>query len=128
MNTPWPGLYLAKFNALQSYDALLQYATSPNMPAFLTKPRKVVLQPMERALKTQNLSSQVVTPSPDEPNDVQLSWAMRAPGARNVNGLKNAVSFAIESRGIGLGHTHIQRRVHTHVTAIISALHSSIRR
>lgn len=60
---------------------------------------------------------------------MQLSMGDARPeSARNVNGLKNAVSLVVESRGIGLGHTHIQRRVHTHVTAITSALHSSIER
>ena len=124
------GPYLAKFNALQSYDALLQYATSPNMPAFLTKAsQEWYYQPMERALKTQNLSSQWIYTLSDEPNDVQLSMGDARPeSARNVNGLKNAVSFAIESRGIGLGHTHLQRRVHTHVIAITSALNSTIER
>ena len=44
---------------------------------------------------------------------------------RNVNGLKNAVSFLIETRGVGLGRTHFKRRVHTHVTAINSLLLSA---
>ena len=124
------GPYLAKFNALQSYDALLQYATAPNMPAFLTKAaQEWYYQPMVRALKTQNLSSDWLYTLSDEPNDVQLAMGDARPeSARNVNGLKNTVSFAIESRGIGLGHTHIQRRVHTHVTAITSALNSTIER
>ena len=41
---------------------------------------------------------------------------------RNVNGLKNAVSLLVETRGVGLGRLHIQRRVHTQVTTITSAL------
>ena len=100
------------------------------MPAFLTKAsQEWYYQPMERALKTQNLSSQWIYTLSDEPNDVQLSMGDARPeSARNVNGLKNAVSLVVQSRGIGLGHTHIQRRVHTHVTAITSALHSSAER
>lgn len=47
---------------------------------------------------------------------------------RNVNGLKNAVSLLIETRGVGIGRTHIQRRVHTQVTAISSALRSTSER
>ena len=124
------GPYLEKFNALQSYDALLQYATPPNLPAFVTKAaQEWYYQPMVRALKTQNLSSEWLYTLSNEPNDVQLSMGDARPeSARNVNGLKNAVSFVVESRGIGLGHTHIQRRVHTHVTAITSVLNSSIER
>jgi hypothetical protein len=44
---------------------------------------------------------------------------------RNVNGLTNAVSFLIETRGVGLGRQHLKRRVHTHVTAIASILQSA---
>jgi hypothetical protein len=124
------GPYLEKFKALQYYDALLQYATPANMPAFMTKAsQEWYHQPMVKALKAQNLSSEWLYTLSNEPNDVQLAMGdSRLDSARNVNGLKNAVSFVVESRGIGLGHTHIQRRVHTHVTAITSALHSSIER
>ena len=124
------GPYLEKFNALQSYDALLQYATPPNLPAFLTKAsQEWYYQPMVRALKTQNLSSDWLYTLSSEPSDVQLSMGDARPeSARNVNGLKNAVSFVVESRGIGLGYTHLQRRVHTHVIAITSALNSTIER
>src|SRR5438045_3019222 len=44
---------------------------------------------------------------------------------RNVNGLTNAVSFLIETRGVGLGRQHLKRRVHTHVAAIASLLQSA---
>jgi hypothetical protein len=47
---------------------------------------------------------------------------------RNVYGLKNAISLLIETRGVGIGRLHIQRRVHTHVTAITSALASTAQR
>ena len=36
---------------------------------------------------------------------------------RNVAGLRNAVSFLLETRGVGLGRAHFVRRVHTHVVA-----------
>jgi len=41
---------------------------------------------------------------------------------RNVNGLRNAVSFLVETRGIGLGRAHLLRRVHSHVTAVSAIL------
>ncbi|MCJ7798210.1 MAG: peptidase M14, partial [Polaromonas sp.] len=47
---------------------------------------------------------------------------------RNVNGLKNAVSLLVETRGVGLGRLHIQRRVHTQVTALTSVLTSTAQR
>ncbi len=124
------GPYLEKFKALQYYDALLEYATPANIQPFITKASKEWYhQPMVKALKEQNLTSEWLYTLSNEPNDVQLSMGdAQVDSARNVNGLKNAVSLVVESRGIGLGHTHIQRRVHTHVTAITSALHSSVER
>jgi len=47
---------------------------------------------------------------------------------RNVNGLRNGVSFLIETRGVGLGPAHLARRVHTQVTAIGSVLQSAAAR
>ena len=43
-------------------------------------------------------------------------------------GLKNSVSLAVETRGAGIERLHIQRRVHTHVTAITSVLGSTAQR
>ena len=48
--------------------------------------------------------------------------------SRNVDGLKNAISLLVESRGADIGRLHIQRRVHTHVTAITSVLGSTAQR
>ena len=45
-----------------------------------------------------------------------------------MNGLKNTVSLLVETRGVGLGRMHIQRRVHAQVTAITSALRSTAER
>jgi hypothetical protein len=36
---------------------------------------------------------------------------------RNIAGLRNAVSFLLETRGVGLGRAHLARRVETHVVA-----------
>jgi hypothetical protein len=47
---------------------------------------------------------------------------------RNVNGLRNAISFLIETRGSDLGRAHLLRRVHTHVVAIGSILKSAAAR
>ena len=46
---------------------------------------------------------------------------------RNVNGLKNAVSVLLETRGVGIGRWHLARRVHTHVVAIAQLLESAAR-
>lgn len=124
------GPYLEKFQAVQYYDALLQYATPANMPAFMTKAsQEWYHQPMVQALKTQKLTSQWLYTLSSQPGDVLFSMGdTQVDSARNVNGLKNGVSFTVQSRGIGLDHTHIQRRVHTLITAITSTLHSTIER
>ena len=124
------GRYLQKFNAIQRYDALLQYTTTANYPEFLTKASQEWFhQPVVAALKAQGLTSDWYYTTAFNPEDKRISMGGVQPDtARNVNGLKNTVNLLIETRGIGIGRMHIQRRVHTQVTAIISALRSTAER
>lgn len=124
------GRYLQKFNAIQRYDALLQYATTANYPEFLTKASmEWYHQPMVAALKAQGLTSDWYYTTSTNLQDKLISMGGTQPDTgRNVNGLKNTVSLLIETRGVGLGRMHIQRRVHTQVTAITSALRSTAER
>lgn len=124
------GRYLQKYNALQRHDALLQYATTANLHEFLTKAAKEWYhEPMVRTLKGQNLSTEWYHTTSTRPDDLRMSMGGVQPDTgRNVNGLKNAVSLLVETRGIGIGRTHIQRRVHTQITAIASALRSTAER
>ena len=46
---------------------------------------------------------------------------------RNVNGLRNAVSLLLESRGVGIGHLHLARRVHSQVVALTTVLRQAAR-
>jgi hypothetical protein len=46
---------------------------------------------------------------------------------RNVAGLRNAVSFLLETRGVGLGRAHLARRVQTHVVAAEAILRQAAR-
>ncbi len=121
------GRYLKKFNAIQRYDALLQYATTANYPEFLTKAsQEWYHQPMVAALKGQGLTSDWYYTTSTNPDDKRISMGGTQPDTgRNVNGLKNTVSLVIETRGVGIGRMHIQRRVHAQVTAITSALRST---
>lgn len=124
------GRYLQKFNGIQRYDALLQYATTANYPEFLTKAsQEWYHQPMVAALKAQGLTSDWYYTTSNNPEDKRISMGGVQPDTgRNVNGLKNTVSLLIETRGVGIGRMHIQRRVHTQVTAITSALRSTAER
>ena len=124
------GRYLQKFNAIQRYDALLQYATTANYPEFLTKASQEWYHPpMVAALKAQGLTSDWYYTTSTNLEDKRISMGGTQPDTgRNVNGLKNTVSLLIETRGVGIGRMHIQRRVHAQVTAIASALRSTAER
>jgi hypothetical protein len=121
------GRYLEKFGAIQRYDALLQYAMTANMPAFVTKASEEWFrQPLLASLKQQGLSSEWYHTTSADLADRKLSMGGTLPDSgRNVNGLKNVVSILIETRGVGIGRMHLKRRVHTHVTAIGSILQSA---
>ncbi|MEO8153786.1 MAG: M14 family metallocarboxypeptidase [Rhizobacter sp.] len=121
------GRYLQKFGTVQRYDALVQYAMTANMPAFVTKASEEWFrQPLLASLKKQGLSAEWYYTTSMDLEDKKLSMGGTQPDTgRNVNGLKNAVSILIETRGVGIGRMHLKRRVHTHVTAITSVLHSA---
>ena len=124
------GRYLQKFGALQKFDALLQYATTANVPEFLTRASEEwYRRPLLAALKTQGLSTEWYYTTSTDLADKKVSMGGVQPDTgRNVYGLKNSISLLIETRGVGLGRMHIQRRVHTHVTAIGSVLSSTAQR
>lgn len=122
--------YLEKFNSVQKFDALLQYSTTPNLPEFLTKAdEEWYRRPLLAALKGQGLSSEWYHTTSTDMADRKIAMGSPEPvTSRNVEGLKNSVSLAVETRGAGMGRLHIQRRVHTHVTAITSVLGSTAQR
>lgn len=124
------GRFLQKFGTVQKYDALLQYATTANIPEFLTKASEEwYRRPLVAALKGQGLSTEWYYTTSTDLTDKTISMGGTQPDTgRNVSGLKNAVSLLIETRGVGIGRLHIQRRVHTHVTAISSVLASTAQR
>nr|WP_293603764.1 M14 family metallopeptidase [Polaromonas sp. UBA4122] len=127
---PVAGRFLQKFGTVQKFDALLQYATAANLPEFLTKAAEEwYRRPLLVALKGQDLSTEWYYTTSTDMADKKVSMGGTQPDtSRNVNGLKNIVSLLIETRGVGIGRLHIQRRVHTHVTAITSVLASTAQR
>lgn len=124
------GRFLQKFGAVQKYDALLQYATTANIPEFLTKAAEEwYRRPLVASLKAQGLSTEWYYTTSTDLADKKISMGGTQPDTgRNVNGLKNTVSLLIETRGVGIGRMHIQRRVHTHVVALSSVLTSTAQR
>lgn len=127
---PVAGPFQQKFNGLQRHDAHLLYATPGNMHEFVTKAaREWFHQPMQQSLQSQGLSTDWSHSTSSRPEDLRVSLGSTQPDTGlNVQGLKNMVSVQIESRGAGMGRTHIQRRVHTQITAIASALRATAER
>lgn len=124
------GRYVEKFGAAQRSDALVQYAMVANLPPLVTRAAEEWFrQPLLQALKGQGLSSEWYhTTSPDADDKKISMGGVQPDNGRNVNGLRHAVSFLIETRGSDLGRSHLLRRVHTHVTAIGSLLKSTAAR
>ena len=124
------GRFTQKFGAIQRYDALLQYATTANLPSALTQAAEQWFrEPLVAALNREGLSSEWYYTTSADIADKKISMGGTQPDtARNVNGLKNAISLLVETRGVGIGKLHLQRRVHTQVTAIKSVLRSAAER
>jgi len=124
------GRYLQKFGAVQKFDALVQYAMTANLPPFITKASEEWFrQPLLTSLKAEGLTSEWYYTTSTDLNDKKVSMGDVQPDtARNVNGLRNAVSFLVETRGAGIGRLHLKRRVFTHVTAVTSILQSTATR
>jgi hypothetical protein len=101
-----------------------------NLPEFLSRASEQWFrQPMLDALRREGLTTEWYYTTSEDLNDKKVSMGgVRPDTGRNVNGLKNTISFLIETRGVGLGALHAQRRVHTHVIAVRSLLASAATR
>ncbi|MGE8319514.1 MAG: M14 family metallopeptidase [Comamonas sp.] len=124
------GRYVEKFQGVQRYDALLQTPTTGNIHEFIAKAsNEWYLLPMQKALTDQGQSTNWYYTTTAKTEDRSLSMGgVRPDTGRNVNGLRNSASLLIETRGVGIGRAHIQRRVHSHVLAITSALQTTAQR
>lgn len=121
------GRYLQKFGALPRNDLLLQYAMTANLPPALTDAsERWFRQPLLAATAREGLSTEWYYTNATTPGDLRLAMGGPQPDTgRNVNGLRNAVSVLLESRGSGIGRVHLARRVHAHVVALTSVLDSA---
>jgi hypothetical protein len=121
------GRYMPKFGGIKGHDLLIQYATTPNLPPALSQAAETAFrQPLLQALDRAGLSHEWYYTNPTDPTDRLLTMGGIQPDlARNASGLKNAVSFLLESRGFDLHRLHAERRVHSHIVAIHSLLASA---
>ena len=119
--------YAERLGGAARADLMLQYAGSSGVSEFVTKAAEAWFrQPLLAALRDQGLATEWLH-RPVEARRAAMDSA-RADNARNVNGLRNAVSFTLATRGANLGPVHLSRRVFTHVEAVTALLRSSAQR
>ncbi len=123
------GRYLQKFNAVQRNDLLFQYAMTANLPETLGRASEAWFrQPILAALAAEGHSTEWYYTNPTTAGDLRLMMGGVQPDTgRNVNGLRHAVSILLETRGAGLGHLHLARRVHSHLVAMTTVLRQAAR-
>jgi predicted deacylase len=113
------GRWVEKVGGLQRIDAMIQYATAPNLPPSLSQAEAELFLPAILAAFDANglTHDWYHTTDGSRPVSPVAMGGIGPDTGRNVAGLRNAVSFLLETRGVGLGRAHFARRVHTHVVA-----------
>lgn len=122
--------WVKKYGVVQHYDALLQPATVGNLePSIAREAARHFLAPVRQRLTAEGLRVFTYhTTSPDPADRVVSAGGVQPDTGRNVNGLRQAVSLLIETRGVGVGRAHLIRRVHTHVTAALTVVRQAAAR
>jgi hypothetical protein len=122
--------WVKKYGVVQHYDALLQPATVGNLePSIAREAARHFLAPVRQRLTAEGLRVFTYhTTSPDPADRVVSAGGVQPDTGRNVNGLRQAVSLLIETRGVGVGRAHLARRVHTHVTAALTVVRQAAAR
>ena len=97
--------WVEKFNGLQGSDVMILEATNPSIPEALTEIARGLYRPaLEAAIQQAGLSSFDYVTTDAGTADKRVSLGGTAPGiARNTFGLRGAVSYLIETRGVGIG-------------------------
>jgi hypothetical protein len=113
------GRWVEKVGGLERIDAMIQYATVPNLPPSLNQAESQLFLPAILAAFDANglTHDWYHTTDGSRPDSPVAMGGIGPDTGRNVAGLRNAVSFLLETRGVGLGRAHFARRVHTHVVA-----------
>jgi zinc carboxypeptidase len=119
--------WLEKFGLLQSWDLMAQYATNPNVAPRLTElADRLFLPGMRREVERAGYTHFWYYTTSYDLKDRRVAMGGTSPDiGRNFAGLQNAVSFLVESRGVGIGRDSYARRVHTHVVAISNLLQNT---
>jgi len=119
--------WIEKFGVIQAYDLLLQHATHPAVPARLTElAERTFLPAMRRDIERAGYSHFWYFTTSYDMKDLRVSMGGTTPDiGRNFAGLQNAISFLLETRGIGIGRDSFARRVHGHVVALTTVLETA---
>jgi hypothetical protein len=119
--------WIEKFGVIQSYDLMVQYATNPNVPRALTRlADQVFLRNLRRDVERAGYTHFWYYTTSYDLKDLRVSMGGTTPDiGRNFAGLQNAVSFLIESRGVGVGREGFARRVHSQIVSLTSLLQTS---
>jgi hypothetical protein len=119
--------WLEKFGAIQSYDFTMAYATHPNVDARLTDmAERVFSRNIARDVGAAGYSHFWYYTTGYDIADKRVAGGGTAPDiGRNYAGLHNALSFLVESRGVGIGRDSFTRRVHTLYVVMESLLRST---
>jgi hypothetical protein len=119
--------WIEKFNAIQAVDAMVLHATNPMVPVEISTLAEKLYRPaVEQALKASGLSMFWYYTTSNRKSDAVVSMGGNNPSiARNAFGLRGAVSFLIETRGVGIRREGWQRRVATHLIAARAVLQAS---
>ena len=121
--------WVTRFGAWSKYDVLLQAATTGNLNVGVYQAGMDDFLPaIRRAVAAEGLSESWYHTTTADPKAPVAMGGVQPDTSRNVQSLKNAISLEVHTRGVGIGRNHIQRRVHTHITAISSALRSTVER
>jgi hypothetical protein len=123
------GHWLQKLGGLVRTDAMIQHATVPNLPPSLDRAEQQLFLPAILAAFDANaLTHDWYFTTDGSRTDSPVAMGGIGPDTgRNVAGLRNAVSFLLETRGVGLGRAHLARRVQTHVVAAEAIMREAAR-
>ena len=121
------GRWVDKYGTSQASDVLTQFASHPGVSDAVRRMGKEIFEPALTATFAQHqLRSYVYhTLNVNNTNAFVQMGGNFAGIARNTFGLYGAVSILLETRGVGIGRDHYQRRVGTHVLAMSAVLRTA---
>lgn len=119
---------LAQFDALRANDAALQYGLSANVHEFVAKAEREWLHRATTSSLTRAGQSVDWSFSASPADKLLRMDTVQPISLHNMAALKNTPSLMVQSRGADLGRTHIQRRVHTQITALTAVLNDTVTR